>query len=176
MGVLAEFVRKEAEHLRGESHRREAVLKEWLLAVAQLTDQLRQWVTDADGGIGLLQAEGGQQYTRQEAMLGVYTITSLSITLGGRFSGRWAEVLPRSRYVAAVIKPPGEEPRRADGMVEIRDGSTAEYYLFRLGGSDPEHDRWFIRSVAEWNADPDYGHVDELTQDRFEAAILRILK
>jgi hypothetical protein len=83
-------------------------------------------------------------------------------------------VAPRARHVVATIKPPGKEPRRADGMAEIRDGSSAEYYLFRL--KEPDGDRWYIQSVTRWNADPEYGHVEELDRDRFEAAILHILK
>ena len=59
-------------------------------------------------------------------------------------------------------------------MVEIRDGSSAEYYLFRL--KEEGGDRWYVQSVARWNADPEYGHVEELDRDRFESAILRILK
>lgn len=114
---------------------------------------------------------------RQETLLGIYNISGLQITIGGRFSGRSADVVPRARYVTAVIKPPGEEPRRADGMVEINSGGGLEYYyLFRLAGHNSEADRWFIRSVAQWNSDPDYNRVDPLDQDRFEAAILQVLQ
>jgi hypothetical protein len=174
MGVLTEYVRKEAEQLQGELGRREESRKEWLEAFARLTDRMKEWVTAADGGLGLLEATGGQTYTRQEAALGVYTLTSLLITLGGQHSGRAAEVVPRARYTSATIKPPGKEARKADGMAEIRDGSSAEYYLFRL--KEEGGDRWYIQSVTQWNADPEYGKVEELDRDRFEAAILRILK
>lgn len=174
MGVLTEFVQKEAEHLRSESNRREDAQREWTLAFAKLTDTLKQWVKEADGGLGLLEATGGSAYVRQEGQLGRYSLTSLIITLGGQQSGRMAEVAPRARYVAASIKPAGADSRRADGMVEIKDGSVPEYYLFRL--KDEGGDRWFIQNVAKWNADPEYGNVEELTRDRFESAILRILK
>jgi hypothetical protein len=174
MGVLTEYVQKEAAQLKGELSRREEARKEWLQAFAQLTDQLKDWVTAADGGLGLLEATGGQAYLRQESALGGYMLTSLSITLGGRDSARRAEIVPRARYTSAIIKPPGKEPRRADGMVEIKDGSAAEYYLFRLKEDDGDH--WYIQSVTRWNADPEYGNVEELDRDRFEAAILRILK
>src|SRR5262249_40849727 len=101
-------------------------------------------------------------------------LTSLLITLGGKHSARMAEIVPRARYTSAIIKPPGKEPRRADDMVEIKDGSSAEYYLFRLKDADSDH--WYIQSVTQWNADPEYGKVEELDRDRFESAILRILK
>ena len=174
MGVLAEFVRKEADLIRTELNRREEAKKEWLNAIARLTDQLRQWVADADGGLGLLEAVGGRSCILQEPALGVYSVTALSITVGGLHSGRAAEVVPRARYVTAVIKPAEQAARRADGMVEIRDRSMARYYLFRLRSE--EGDRWFIRSVAAWNADPSDNTVEPLDRDRFEAAMLQVLQ
>ena len=174
MGVLTEYVRKEAEHLKGEAGRREEAIKEWQFAFSRLTDQLKQWVSDADGGLGLLEAVGGESYVRQEAALGSYRLTSLAITLGGgpqRPEGRSRPARPphRGRHQAT-----GQGTAGADGMVEIRDGSSAEYYLFRL--KEEGGDRWYVQSVARWNADPEYGHVEELDRDRFESAILRILK
>ncbi len=174
MGVLAEFVRKEAEQLRGEVNRRAGNLKEWERAVAELNDQLRKWVAEADGGHQLLEAQPLEQFPRHESLLGEYRVPGLSITLGGKLTGRAADIVPRARYVMATIKPPGESPRRADGMVEIKSGSNPEYYLFRL--ADPSGDRWFIRGVTQWNADPEYGTVEPLTSDRFEAALLSVLR
>jgi hypothetical protein len=174
MGVLTEYVRKEAEHLKGELGRRDEAVKEWHGAFSLLVDDIRKWVAEADGGLGLLEAVGGESCTRQEPTLGVYTFAPLVVTLGGQRSGRRAEVVPRSRFTSAVIKPPGREPRRADGMVEIRDGSSAEYYLFRL--KEEGSDKWFIRSVNAWNADPNDITVDPFDRDRFEAAMLRVLQ
>lgn len=60
MGALAEYVRKEAELIRTELSRREDAKKEWETALGLLTDRLRQWVNEADGGLGLLEAVGGR--------------------------------------------------------------------------------------------------------------------
>jgi hypothetical protein len=170
MGVLTEYVRKEAEQLKKEIHRREEASKEWTASINQLYGLLESWVRDADGGRGLLGARRMPRATLQEPRLGVYELDCLQIGIGSRF----AEIRPRGRYVVATIKPHGKGPRPVDGMVEIRDGGMADYYLFRL--NDPDGDHWYIQSVARWNADPEYGNVEELDRDRFEAAILRILK
>jgi hypothetical protein len=170
MGVLADYVSKEAEQLKAEVHQREEAVKEWTAAVERLYSQLEQWVTEADGGRGLLRAGRMPRPTFQEPRLGVYELDCLQVGIGSRR----AEIRPRARHVIATLKTPGKEPRQADGMAEIRDGSSAEYYLFRLQEQDGDH--WYIQSVARWNADPEYGKVDELDRDRFEAAILRILK
>ncbi len=177
MGVLAEFVQNQAEFLRNQSKRREDALQDWLHAIKSLNQQLLSWVTKADGGIGLLEAHQTVELLRQEAVLGIYSVRGLQITIGGQFSGRSAEVIPRARYVTAIIKPPDEDSRRADGMVEIKSGGGLDYYyLFRLAGNNPDSDRWYIRSVADWNADQNYSRVDPLDQDRFEAAILKVLQ
>lgn len=175
MGVLSEFVKKQAEYLRSQSARREEALQDWLKAIQSLNEQIAVWVKTADSGSGLLESRSVELH-RQEATLGAYSVPGLLITLGGRHSGRSAEIVPRARFVAARIKPSGESERRADGMVELKNGSTAEFYLFRLAGGHPGADRWFIRSVDEWNSDPDYGKVHPLDQERFEAALLQVLQ
>jgi hypothetical protein len=174
MGVLTEFVKKEAEQLKAEAHRREQMHIEWIAALERLYDLLEVWLREADGGLGVLKISRAIQQQIREPGLGRYYFQPLVVSLGGPFIDRTVMIVPRARNVAAKIKPPGQELRQADGMVEIKEGSVADYYLFRL--VDGDADRWFIQSVAKWNADPDYGNVEELTRDRFEAAILRILK
>ncbi len=176
MGVLTEFVKSEAAHLRGELDRRAGERQRWQEAVFRLNEQLSKWVKDADSDHGLLAASPTIEFTRQEALLGVYSVKGISVTLGGRLNGRSADVIPRARYVAASIKPPGEESHRADGMVEIKGDAGAEYYLFRRAGLALEEDRWFIQSVDDWNSDTGYGRVHPLDRESFEAAILQILQ
>lgn len=169
MGALTEYLKKEAEHLRTAVGEQSRAVDEWTTALRSLFSALQQWLTDADRGVGLL---GVRELVaeREEPRLGFFDAPALEVRLGSSK----ALIVPRARYVMATIKPPGTELRRAEGMVEIKDGSAADYYLFRL--IDDGTDRWFIRSVAQWNSDPEYGNVEELTRDRFEAAILRILK
>jgi hypothetical protein len=176
MGKLAEYVRTEAEHLRGELSRREGERDRWRAAIDRLNRQIVDWVAAADGGNRLLEANPTVELTRQESIIGVYTVRGVTITLGGRFSGRSADVVPRARYVAARVQPPGEAPRRADGLVEIKSGSSPEYYLFRVAGDGPDSDRWFIRDANVWDSSPGDYAVEPLDQDRFEEALLRVLR
>jgi hypothetical protein len=169
MGPLAEYLKNEAEHLRSEEGRREEARAEWLAALERLYKQLEQWSLDADGGFRLLRVKRLiAEY--EEPRLGIYDTSILILRLGSRS----VKVTPRARYVIASIRPPGQEPRRADGMVEIKGESVAEYYLFRI--KYEAGDSWFIQSIGEWNSQTISGAVEPLTQHRFEEAILGILK
>jgi hypothetical protein len=170
MGVLTEYVRTEAEHLRAEAHRRQEAVAEWKGTIDRLYNQLGEWVAEADGGHNLLKVFGGRLLRPQEPRLGSYDIQSLRSMLGSRT----VEIVPKYRHVIATIAPPGAEPRRADGMVELTDGGAADYYLFRL--IDGGEDRWYIRSVSLWNTEEKRGGVEPLDRDRFEAAVLAILE
>jgi hypothetical protein len=173
MGVLAEYVKDKADSLLDESSKVEAATREWQDAIGALYAQLRGWIEQADGGTGLLRAKPRAGDILHETRLGVYSLDQIVISLGGRAS----VVAPRARYVVATIKPPGQEPRAADGIVEIRSGAgAAEYYLFRAAGSTPAGDRWYIQSDARWHGDPLNNDVEELTSDRFEQAVLSILR
>lgn len=176
MGVLAEYLRTEASQIRAELTRRQELLDEWRGAISKLFGQLEQWVREADGGLGIL---GVHPYAATQAIseprLGRYDADILYIGLGGGgVAARKAMIVPKARYVSAVIQPPGRESRRADGIVQITDGSVSEYYLFRL--KTEAGDEWFIRSDRAWNADPADITVEPLDRDRFEAALLRVLQ
>jgi hypothetical protein len=96
------------------------------------------------------------------------------VSLGGVIGNREAIIVPKARYVAAVIQPPGREPRRADGIVQINQLSLPEYYLFRW--KTDSGDEWFFRNVNAWNATPGDNAVEPLDRDRFEAIMLRVLQ
>jgi hypothetical protein len=172
MGVLAEYLKTEAEQLRTELGQRKQAYEEWLESISKLYGLLKGWLRDADGGLHLITVHDGYTALVSEPRFGGYWVKKLTIELG--VGGRCAEVVPRARYVIATIQPPGQEPRRADGMAQILDGNSPAYYLFRR--ITPAGDEWFIRSVAEWNADKDYGRVEPLDPDRFEAVVLSILQ
>jgi hypothetical protein len=179
MGVLREYLRNEADHIRAEVAKRNEWSQEWRVALDRLYDRLEGWLKDADSDLGLLTIKRRDRLADvNEPRLGTYPANGMWVILGGGESGgtRSAKVAPKARFVAATIKPPGEEPRRAEGMVEITSGSTPEYYLFRLAGPTVDEDRWFIRNVDQWNADPEYGKVEPLDRERFEAAMLRVLQ
>lgn len=171
MGVLAEYVKKEAEHLQARLDRQKEAAGEWFDAIERLYRTLSEWVTVADSDSGLLRAERKPGDIIQEPRLGVYTLDKLVVSLGGRKCA----IVPRARYVVAAIKPPNREARQADGTVTLKsEGGTVEYYLFRL--KDVDQDRWFIQSDTRWHADPLNNDVEELNSDRFEAALLRVLQ
>lgn len=171
MGVLANYLKTEADHLRAERNQQAAAVREWLTAIDQLYDQLEQWLTEADAGLGMLSVSRTVELIISEGGLGAYNVKCLSVDLYHRPG---VVIVPRARNVIATIRPPGKEPRRADGMVEIKDGAVAEYYLYRL--KEENGDTWFIRDVARWNAGREPQTDEPLDRDRFEAAILRVLK
>jgi hypothetical protein len=175
MGKLAEYLRTEVDQIRAEMSRRKELLDEWLGAINRLYEQLDRWLTEADNGLGLLSTN---HHTTTELIgeprLGHYKVNVMWVVLGGAIGDRKALIVPRARFVAAVIQPPGREPRRADGMVQIKELSSPEYYLFRWKNEDG--DEWFIQSVSTWNANPSDNRVEPLDRDRFEAAILQVLQ
>jgi hypothetical protein len=169
MGILSEYLNKEAEHIRAEEGKREEAKAEWLASLERLYDQLEKWSTEADGGRRLLRV-GRPNASFEEPRLGYYDTSIITLRLGSRS----VKITPRARYVIASIRPPGQEPRRADGMVEIKGDTIAEYYLFRLKGDSG--DLWFIQGIGEWNRQPTSGVVQLLNRDRYEEAILSILQ
>ncbi|HEX4610425.1 MAG TPA: hypothetical protein VH092_19700 [Urbifossiella sp.] len=170
MGKLAEYVRTEAGRLKAEIDKQAEAVAEWKAAVGRLYAQLQIWTAEADGGYGLLRLRIGRTVSVNDPGLGAYDAEVLTVALGSRT----ADIVPRARYVAAAIRPPGREPRRADGKVEITDGAAATAFLFRLKG--PAGDEWFIRPVWLWNSDPAFGTVEPLDREQFEAVVLGILQ
>lgn len=171
MGVLAEYLKTEGEHLRAERQFRKDAVEEWNQSLDQLYASLTQWIQAADGGLGLI---GGRvdPHRTEEPKLGPYLGSKLAVLWGDELSGGGipvADVVPRARYVVATLKPTGREPRAADGMVEIRANRITTHFLFRWAHRG--RDEWFICTHAEWNS-RDFGNVTPLTAEAFEAAVL----
>lgn len=179
MGVLAEYLKTEGEHLRTERQKRKEAIEEWKGCLDRLYAQLIEWLAAADGGQGLIGAHAEYQYSVQEPRLGMYWTKKLTVLMGAFAEGvgvSVAEVVPRARYVTATLKPTGRDPRAADGMAELlegQDGRIANHYLFRW--KQPEGDEWFICSDAEWSS-RDFGNVHPLTAESFEAAVLSTVR
>ncbi len=175
MGVLTEYVRKEAEQIRAGIHTRQQQLDEWIVALGHLYDTLELWIRAADSGLGLLATtRESRGCTVRESRLGQYSAPVLSAFLGNTQSNRAAIILPQARYVAAIIQPPGREPKRADGIVRIEQYAVPEYFLFR--SKTEAGDEWFIRSATEWETNRLDNTVEPLDRDHFEAALLRVLQ
>jgi hypothetical protein len=178
MGVLAEYLRTEADHLRTTRRERKAILDEWKHSLATLNPQLMRWVEAADAGLDLIRADGASVVVVEEPRIGAYRCPKVTISMGDS-NDEWTpvvEVAPRARFVVAEITAPGRHPQQADGMVEVREGGRPTHYLFRL--KNPVGDEWFICSVADWNnvRSKEHGRVEPLTADTFEAAVLSALK
>jgi hypothetical protein len=174
MGVLAEYLRTEAEHLRAERQQRKDVIVSWEHALGRLFQRLDRWIRDADAGLGLLAARQ-DEHAVEEPKLGKYWSRKLTILFGDVQSGTArtvAEVVPRARFVVSTVQPLGHPPRAADGMVIIREGRLATHYLFLL--TSPGAEDWFICTDAEWDEvrASEEGRVKPLTSDLFETAVL----
>ena len=175
MGVLAEYLRTEGEHLRAERQKRKEGVEEWKGSLERLYAMLIGWIEAADDGQGLVGAHAQYDHMVQEPRLGAYWTKKLTVLMGAFESGvavRVAEVVPRARFVAATLRPKGRDPRPADGMVEIREGNegkNATYYLLRWMA--PGGDEWFICHYAVWGSREE-GNVEPLTAESFETALL----
>lgn len=179
MGVLAEYLRTEAENLRAERQKRKEAVEEWKQSLIRLYEMLTRWIAVADNGQGLIGCHADFQLWVEEPRLGAYSTNKLTVYMGALDEGvavAVAEIAPRARFVAATLKPNGRQPRAADGMVMLSEGQNsriANHYLFRWKQADG--DEWFICSDAEWNS-RDFGNVHPLTPETFEAAVLSAVR
>lgn len=177
MGVLAEYLRTEAERLRSERKARNEAIVEWEGSVRRLLATLTGWIEKADGGLGLVGADIEEGHLVKEPRLGEYACPRMEILTGDvqrkEFFVKVAEVAPKARFVLAEIHPPGREPRTADGVVEIREWGRPSHYLFRW--KNPDGDEWFIRNDAVWD-NSRYENVAPLTAEAFESAVLSAVK
>jgi hypothetical protein len=178
MGVLAEYLKTEAENLKAQRQKQKDAVEEWQQCLSRLIAMLGGWISAADAGLGLLSTRV-EPHSAEEPRLGHYLACKLSILFGDVPSGSaWtvAEVVPRARHVVSVIHPTGRKPRWADGMVVIREGRLATHYLLRW--REEGGDEWFICSDAEWDETrpSEEGRVKPLTADLFELAVLRAVK
>ncbi len=178
MGVLAEYLKTEGEHLRAERQTRKETVEEWRHAISRLYQKLSGWIYAADNGLGLL-ATRVDQHPTDEPRLGPYQSSKLAILFGDVLSGSAltvAEVVPRARHVVSVVHPSGGSSRPADGLVVIREGRIATHYLFLV--KTPSGEEWVICSDAEWHETraTEEGRVKPLTSEAFEAAVLSAVK
>jgi hypothetical protein len=163
MGKLRDLLKAEGDRYRSEKAKRQQVLKEWLDQLESMFAQIDAWLkaSDPDGLLDVV-AETG---TINDPALGEYKAPMRRITLGEKS----VEIIPRARFVMASIKPPGEPPVRAQGLVDIRSVGGTDYNLYLSPGG-----RWYIRDVFH---DPEDDSDDEpLHAEQFEAALARLLQ
>ena len=164
MGVLTEYLKTEAEYLKAEKAKRRAELKDWVDSLNALFTQFQEWlaVCDPENLIDrTIESASGQDLS-----LGEHQVPVLKLSLGDRS----IRFLPRARFVAALVRSPGQDkPVRAHGMVELRGLGGPAYYLFRLSDG-----KWYIQSQAE-NLRATGNDVTPIDRDRFEAAVREAL-
>jgi hypothetical protein len=165
MGKLRELLTTEAAKFRSEKQKRQHALDEWLGLLNDLFNQLDSWLQASDPE-GLLEVTS-ETLTIDDPALGEYKAPTRRITLGKTS----VEVVPRARYVIASIQPPGEQPVRAHGLVEIRSRGWASHRLYQLPGG-----RWFIYDLSRPMSGVEANPVEPLDADRFEAAIASQLR
>jgi hypothetical protein len=164
VGKLRELLTAEAEKFRSEKAKRQQALGEWRELLDALFARMSEWLKASDPD-GLLEVTK-ETVTINDPALGEYEAPTLQITLGKTT----VEIAPRARYVIASIQPPGEQPVRAHGLVEIRSRGWASHNLYQLPGG-----RWYIFDCARdliTGAQP----VEPLDADRFEAALASLLQ
>lgn len=158
MGVLAEYLKTEAEQLKAEKAKRRAVVREWVDSLNALYKQVQDWLAISDPE-NLIE-KTVEQVPGRELSFGSHTVPVLRLTLVDRN----VSFEPIARYMAAMVRTPGAAaPVRVDGGVQLR-GLTRTCYLFRVGG------QWYVQKEFEnlWTAGND---VVPLDADRLEAVV-----
>ena len=165
MGPLAEYLKNEAETIRKEKGRRQAALKEWMDLLDGLFRQIDNWLAACDPD-GLLDRTT-DSIAISDPAIGEYEAPLRRIEVANKL----IEIVPKARYVAASIRPPGsDKPIRAHGLVELRESGITCYYLFQLPGG-----KWYIQNEARNLRESDNA-VDLLDAERFEAALTSLVR
>lgn len=166
MGKLAEYLKSEADSIRKEKAKRQTALREWLEMLETLFRQIDEWLAASDPE-GLIDRSAATIEISDPA-LGIYKAPIRRITLGDRS----IEIVPVARYVAMVsIRPPGEKPVRAQGLVELRDPGGQRYNLFQSPGG-----KWYIQHEPGPKSAMFDNDVAAFDAERFESALASLLR
>ncbi len=139
MGVLAEFLRTESEHLKADKVRRSEILREWLASLKALFHQMEVWLISCDPE--RLIDRTVEEVTGTELAFGNYRLPVLKLTLVDRS----VSFEPVARNLAAKARAPGQEnPTRVQGGVYVRWVGGSGCYLFRLADG-----RWYMQKEFE---------------------------
>jgi hypothetical protein len=160
MGVLAEYLKTEADQLKAEKAKRRAVVRDWVGALNELYGQIQEWLTVCDPENLIERAV--EQVPGREPAFGAHQVPVLKLTLVDRS----VQFEPVARYMAAMVRPPGQDtPVRVEGGVQLRGLGGRACYLFRLPDG-----KWYIQKEFE-NLRTNGNDVVPLDADRFEAVV-----
>ena len=160
MGVLAEFLRTESEHLKADKVHRREMLRDWLDSLNSLFQQIEVWLTSCDPES--LIDRSIEQIPGPELAFGDYRLPVLKLTLVDRS----VSFEPVARNLAAKARAPGQEnATRVQGGVHVRGFGGSGCYLFRLANNE-----WYIQKEFE-NLRVAGNDVVPLDSERFEVLV-----
>jgi|GEM_PF-976623 len=160
MGVLAEFLRTESEHLKADKAHRRRVLREWLDSLNVLYRQMKAWLTACDPESLIDQSI--EEVPGPERAFGDYRLPILKLTLVDRS----VFFEPVARNMAAKARAPGEDAAvRVQGGIQVRGFGGPVCYLFRLADGE-----WYIQKEYE-NLRVGGNDVVPLDSERFEILV-----
>lgn len=154
MGSLTEFLKERAQKERAEHGDRKQIREDWVRAVDRLTNQIEQWLRNADPDQVLEIEPHGVE--RREELTGYYLVQGLRVRLGARE----ARVVPVSRFV--VPGPPFTGELRPHGRVDITNGESS-YSLLRV--LDRPGGRWMLSDERRGLRDFDQAEFEAIMQD-----------
>ncbi|MBY0457014.1 MAG: hypothetical protein K2V38_06735 [Gemmataceae bacterium] len=159
MGALAEYLKAESDQLKNEKNRRREVLRDWVESLNALYLQMQQWLAACDPE-NLIESTI-EQVPGRELTFGDHQLPVLKLILVDRV----VRFRPLARFMAAMIRPPGQTKSvRVDGGVELRGLGGRDCYLFRLDG------KWYVQKEFE-NLHINGNDVVPLDAERFEAVV-----
>ena len=159
MGVLAEYLKSGAEQLKAEKVKRRSVVREWVNSLNGLYQQIQEWLKVCDPE-NLIECSI-EQVSGRELAFGPHQVPVLKLTLVDRS----IQFEPVARYMAATVRPPGQEtPVRVQGGVQLRGLGGRECYLFLLNDG-----KWYIQK--EFENLRKGNDVVPLDADQFEAVV-----
>jgi hypothetical protein len=155
MMTFREFLHKKTEEQQHPERRQR--LDDWAVAVSQLINQLRTWLRESDPD-GLLHVST-RLVQKFEPGLGAFSTPVLEIAVGDAT----ARVEPVARNAVGVVERRGEPPVRAEGRVDITDGSR-KYILYRTIDKEGK-DTWYALDERFEAAPLDRAKLEAILQD-----------
>ncbi len=138
---------------------RQKRIQEWIDAVTDLLDRLKNWLAEDDSK-NLLTIRQNLIAKREEG-LGSYTIPSMQIALFDRM----VEIVPLARNVAGGIGKQRDPDFRAEGRVDMTNGGE-KHMLYHV--ASPTGKKWVIIDERRYA-------IQEFDKERFEAALQDLL-
>ncbi len=152
-----EFLER-TEKQQDPENKRTAQRQEWIDAVERLVSRLMGWVREVDS-TGLL-ALAPFRLRQTEMGLGTYEVPGFTI----RLKDVIIQVRPVSRNVVGTVKVSPEKELKAEGRVDLTEGSR-RYTLYRT--LEGKEERWYIVDEESNTAELDQNQFMAVLEDLF---------